>query len=72
MYSHEPKSCFSKVQIVSHNNHPRISKPDYEIRELTEFNHKEDPIKNYSESMYKLGALAPVKRDNGKVLKWKL
>ena len=52
-YRHAEKTCFS--QPASHDLHPKykLKIPD------TTYNHKVDPIKDYSESMYKLGVFAP-------------
>ena len=52
-YEHQPLTCFT--QASSHILHPKHPKKDDD----KEYNHKMDPIKVYSESMYKLGVFAP-------------
>ena len=59
-YSHVPSTCYTKA--ASHILHPQYEK-DLENKKASEidrkFTHKVDPIKQYSEEMYKLGAFAP-------------
>ena len=68
MYNHEPKSCF-KGETHSHQVFSPFMPANFESAEKGEFHHKQDPIKVYSESMYKLGTFAPKVRDDGKVRK---
>ena len=69
MYMHEPSTCF-QMKTYTHAFFPSITH-DIEGRPLRnlskEYNHKMDPIKIYSEEMYKLGAFAPPPRKAAKL-----
>jgi|TARA_B110000977_G_scaffold161356_1_gene206240 hypothetical protein len=59
-YNHVQNSCYTTAQ--SHYLHPQYKK-DILYKPMTDidrrYTHKHDFIKNYSESMYKLGVFAP-------------
>lgn len=60
-YKHEKITCYRKC--ASHILHPIIEKnfegkPAYDISG-NKYNHRMDEVKEYSESMYKLGNFAP-------------
>ena len=59
-YPHKKETCFTKA--VSHEKYPVYvetleQKPIVDIDRR--YTHKRDPIKEYSEEMYKLGSFAP-------------
>lgn len=62
-YDHLPSSCYTNA--ASHTLHPQYQK-SIENMPITEidrkYTHKVDPIKDYSESMYRLGVFAPPAR----------
>jgi len=59
-YNHVQKSCYTTA--ASHYLHPQYKK-DILYKPMTDIDrshtHKHDFIKNYSESMYRLGVFAP-------------
>ena len=69
-YNHEPITCYTRA--ASHILHPVYEKDieDKPMHDISRrYTHKMDEVKNYSESMYKLGAFAPQPRKRAWI-KW--
>ena len=64
MYQHVKDTAYTTS--MSHHMHQPNYITDRPMLEKMNM-HMMDDLKKYSESMYRLGALAPVKRDDGKI-----